>query len=75
MSGRLKIKVKEWDGEKSMTIPDYVNRKIDDRYAEGQVESIKYTLENLLQSYGRLLEVLAEKKVLKPSDIRKVVEG
>lgn len=69
------MKIKNVDYKKeTLHVADLVLRELDGSdYDKGQLETIDSTVDKTVDAFGRLLNVLAEKKILTAEEIAQVV--
>lgn len=53
----------------------FTERELTDVMCSGSLENVNATVDNILESYSRLLGVLADKGILNKGEIFKIVRG
>ncbi len=72
MSSETRFKYRLWDYD----LQGFVRAALDGRgYDIDEMEAMKYTTENLVAAFGRLLGVLAARNQLTKSEIYEIVRG
>ena len=72
----MKIKTIDiYDEEKGWVFSDYVARKVDGADCErGKLEALSGTVDNLVGSFGRLMEVLLSKGTIEPYQVPMILD-
>jgi hypothetical protein len=70
----MKVKYRNWSGEKTGELADCVANVLDGSdYDRGAVEAARATADNVASAFGRLLESLVKKRVIPLGEIGDIV--
>lgn len=75
----MKVVVTDWRDStktKEQSLQDYVEEHLDGSdFERGSLETAQATARNVLTAFSRLVEVLAEKKVITTAEFSQIVHG
>ena len=71
----MKIDLHDWAASPAIDITDFVAREMDDLDVGGVLEEALHTARNTAKAFGRLVELLAEKNTLTPTEVSFIATG
>lgn len=72
----MKIEKTGYGKSEVLPVEDFVASQLDgDDYERGRLEAAERTASNACQAIGRLLDLMAEKRIINASDICKIVDS
>ena len=71
----MKIDLHDWAAEPAINIAEFVAQEMDDCDIGGVLEEALHTARSAAKAFGRLVELLAQKNALTPTEVSFIATG